>query len=249
MNNQIFTYNGNKITFQLGNGDVMVNLTNISKSFPNKNLAQIVNSQEIAEYTTELAKLQNYSLEKLIVKKRGGANSGTWAHQKVALRVAQKLSPKFAIWVDTKIEELLKTGQVQLTQDPLPLLKLAVSELEKKDKQIKLLQPKADFADRVIDSEQRIDIGQASKILELPFGRNTMFKKLREIGIFFKNKNEPKQEYIKRGYFILKEQFIERNNHDGFVILKVLVTQKGLEYLHKVFNSSNTKNQELASIV
>ena len=46
-----------------------------------------------------------------------------------------------------------------------------------------------------------MDIGQAAKILGLPFGRNTLFKKLREMGVFFANRNEPKQKYIDAGYF------------------------------------------------
>ena len=127
--------------------------------------------------------------------------------------------------------------------NPLDLLKLAVSEMEKKDKQIAFLQPKAELMDKVLDAEEKIDIGQASKILELPFGRNTMFKKLREKGIFFKNRNEPKQEYIKRQYFVLKEKYITRNNHDGFVVVKVLVTQKGLEFLSNMFNAVGSSKQ------
>ena len=134
-----------------------------------------------------------------------------------------------------EVEKLAK--QKLAPTNPLDLLKLAVSEMEKKDKQIAVLQPKAELMDKVLDAEEKIDIGQASKILELPFGRNTMFRKLREKGIFFKNRNEPKQEYIKRQYFVLKEKYIARNNHDGFVVVKVLVTQKGLEFLSNVFNA------------
>lgn len=132
--------------------------------------------------------------------------------------------------------EVEKQAKLAINQDPLALLKLAVSEMEKKDKQIAFLQPKAELMEKILDTDEKIDIGQASKILELPFGRNTMFKKLREMGVFFKNRNEPKQQYIKQGYFVLKERFIERNQHDGFVVIKVLVTQRGLEYLSRIFN-------------
>lgn len=97
------------------------------------------------------------------------------------------------------------------------------------------LRPKAELMEKVLDADERIDIGQSAKILNLPFGRNTLFQKLREMGVFFKNKNEPKQEYVRRGYFVLKEKWIDRNNHDGFMVLKVLVTQKGLEFLASLF--------------
>ena len=108
-------------------------------------------------------------------------------------------------------------------------------QLEQAHKKISMLAPKAEFMDKVMDTDQKIDIGQAAKILQLPFGRNTLFKKLKEKGVFFANRNEPKQEYIKRGYFELKEKWIDRDNHDGFMVVKVLVTQKGLDFIAKLF--------------
>lgn len=120
---------------------------------------------------------------------------------------------------------------------------IAQETIKKKDEKLKqlehrnsILEPKAELMDRVMDTDQKIDIGQAAKILQLPFGRNTLFQKLREKGIFFNNRNEPKQDYINRGYFELKEKWIDRDNHDGFMVVKVLVTQKGLDYLGRVFN-------------
>lgn len=64
--------------------------------------------------------------------------------------------------------------------------------IEEKDAKIAKIQPKADFADAAFRSEGKVDIGQAAKILGLPFGRNTLFKKLKERGVFFTNRNEPK---------------------------------------------------------
>lgn len=145
------------------------------------------------------------------------------------------------------IEVEKRAKQLAAPTNPLELLKLAVSEMEKKDQQIAVFQPKAELMDRILDTGQNIDVGQAAKILDLPFGRNTMFEKLRLRGIFFKNRNEPKQEYIKRGYFLLKEKFISRNGHPDFVVLKVLVTQKGLEFLGNAFKTTHN-NKQLALI-
>ncbi|MXP05579.1 KilA-N domain-containing protein, partial [Apibacter sp. B3546] len=107
MENQIFIFNGNKITFQFGNGDIMVNVTEFAKAFPNKNLSTIVNSKEIQEYAIELSAIKNFIATDLLRVENG---RGTWAHQRVALRIAQKLSTQFAIWVDERIEELLRHG-------------------------------------------------------------------------------------------------------------------------------------------
>jgi prophage antirepressor-like protein len=116
------------------------------------------------------------------------------------------------------------------------------------EKQVKVLQPKAEFLDRVLDTDEKIDVGQAAKILGLPFGRNTLFAKLREKGIFFQNRNEPKQTYIERGYFELKEKWIDRNTHDGFMVVKVLVNQKGLAFLSNLFQAE-PKSKVLAKII
>lgn len=110
-------------------------------------------------------------------------------------------------------------------------------EIEAKNKLIAIQAPKAELADRLIDTETRVDIGQAAKLLKLPYGRNTFFKELRDRGIFFKNRNEPKQEYIDRGYFQLFMVVIETNTHGDLSKTKIVVPQKGLSWLAKVFGA------------
>ena len=44
-----FDYKGSQISFEKGK-NVMVNLTSMAKPFPEKNLTQIINSQEINDY-------------------------------------------------------------------------------------------------------------------------------------------------------------------------------------------------------
>lgn len=121
-------------------------------------------------------------------------------------------------------------------------------ENEKQQKQIEKLQPKADFADKAFAMEGKCDIGQAAKILGLPFGRNTLFKKLRELGVFFTNRNEPKQKYIDAGYFEMKEKPVPRENHPGFIVMVVLCTQKGLAYINHLFGGKPSDGK-LARIV
>lgn len=121
-------------------------------------------------------------------------------------------------------------------------------ENEKQQKQIEKLQPKADFADKAFAMEGKCDIGQAAKILGPPFGRNTLFKKLRELGVFFANRNEPKQKYIDAGYFEMKEKPVPRENHPGFIVMVVLCTQKGLAYINHLFGGKPSDGK-LARIV
>lgn len=120
-------------------------------------------------------------------------------------------------------------------------------QIEQKDAKITKLQPKADFADAAFKAEGKVDIGQAAKILGLPFGRNTLFKKLKEKGVLFK-RNEPKQKYVDAGYFELTQlPPIHRNNHPDLIVMKVLCTQKGLAYINHLFGG-NPSDGKLAAI-
>lgn len=164
----------------------MVNLTEVAKAFPEKNLTQIINSQEIKDYCNALTKLQNYSLVDLVEVRRGGVNPGTWAHQKVALRVAQKLSPDFAIWVDTRLEELLTKGVTTVSNDDEAILhamtvlqqrveenkrKLAEVTIEKEQlklttetqqQELKAQAPKVEYFDKVIDSSGLLTVNMVA---------------------------------------------------------------------------------------
>lgn len=103
--------------------------------------------------------------------------------------------------------------------------------IEEKDKELEVVRPKAELMDKVINTEDLVDIGQASKLLKLSFGRNTLYKLLRKMGIFFKNRNEPKQVYVKQDYFKLKEELV--TGWPDRTYIRVYVTQKGLEFLGK----------------
>lgn len=146
-----------------------------------------------------------------------------------------------------RMEQAIKS-QVSIPQTYAEALELAAKqarEIEAKNKEIKQLEPKASYADRVLEHDnQFVDIGQAAKLLKLPFGRNTFFARLRKDGIFFKNRNEPKQEYSH--YFDLRKKEIERDEHPDFTVLKVLVKPRGLFWLSKKYGGQY--NTELPAL-
>lgn len=193
----VLPYNGTNITFELANGDVMVNLTDVAKAFPSKNLSQIINSKEIKEYVDRLAAIRNYIASDLLKVENG---IGTWAHQKIALRVAQKLSPDFAIWVDTRLEELITTGVTTVNNDDEVIaramavlqrrleankqqLQMARGTIEQQQEEIKQLQPKADYTDEVLQSTSTFTATQIAK--EFGMSAVTLNAKLRQLGVQF----------------------------------------------------------------
>lgn len=114
-------------------------------------------------------------------------------------------------------------------------------QLEEKDKKIEKMQMRSDLVERAILSSDLINIGQATKLLQLPFGRNTMFRLLRNKNIIFGKDNEPKQEYINRGYFKIKQIIVKINENTTKIQLQTLVTQKGLMFLYKLFTNNDVQ--------
>lgn len=237
--------------------NVMVNATQMAKPFEKRPIDWLQNQSSI-EYLNELSKVRKSTLADLVQVTKGGNNPGTWMHEDVAMEFARWLSPAFAIWCNDRIKELLKTGVTTVSNDDEAIayamqvlnrrLEQAKAEKKQLEQQNAKLQPKADFADAAFATDDKVDIGMSAKILKLGFGRNTLFDKLRKAGVFFANRNEPKQRFIDAGYFEMKEKFIERNNHPGFVVTKVLVTQKGLAYLNHLFGGKPSDGK-LAKIV
>lgn len=257
MNNAVvYDYKGSQISFMSGE-NVMVNATQMAKPFSKQPIDWLKTNQS-KEYIETFSKLKIISLADLVQVTKGGNNSGTWMHEDVALEFARWLSPAFAIWCNDRIKELLKTGVTTVSNDDEAIayamqvlnrrLEQAKAEKKQLEQQNAKLQPKAAFADAAFATDDKVDIGMSAKILKLGFGRNTLFDKLRKAGVFFANRNEPKQRYIDAGYFEMKEKFIERNNHPGFVVTKVLVTQKGLAYLNHLFGGKPSDGK-LAKIV
>lgn len=252
----VYNYKGSQISFMSGE-NVMVNATQMAKPFSKQPIDWLKTNQS-KEYIETFSKLKIISLADLVQVIKGGNNSGTWMHEDVALEFARWLSPAFAIWCNDRIKELLKTGVTTVSNDDEAIayamqvlnrrLEQAKAEKKQLEQQNAKLQPKADFADAAFATDDKVDIGMSAKILKLGFGRNTLFDKLRKAGVFFANRNEPKQRFIDAGYFEMKEKFIERNNHPGFVVTKVLVTQKGLAYLNHLFGGKPSDGK-LAKIV
>jgi prophage antirepressor-like protein len=205
--------------------------------------AQTCTMLNIGHYPDGINLLSEAGLYKLVFKsrKQEAETFSDW----VASDVLPSIRKHGAFLTDQKIEEVLS--------NPDTIIRLA-TELKAERQKAKALQAenaklqiKSDFVDKVMDNDQKIDIGQAAKILELPFGRNTLFQQLRLKGVFFKNRNEPKQDFVDKGFFQLKEKWIDRTNHEGFLTIKVLVTQRGLAFLAKLFEVE-AKSKQLAKL-
>lgn len=245
-------YQGTQIAFELGS-NVMVNLTDVAKAFPNKNLTNIVNSVEIKEYCNALSKLQICSFTDLLTVRKGAPElgGGTWAHQKVALRVAQKLSPEFAVWVDSKLEELLTTGVTTVSNDDEVIaqaMSVLQRRLDEKQQRVQILQgevnqlqthveiiaPKAQYTDEILQSTTTYTLTQVAHDLGLrSVHQLTTF--LKDKGILFKQSGQWQTTAKVSGkkYFATRTAKYIQNN-EVCSSLSTVVTERGRAWLHTI---------------
>lgn len=121
---QVFEYEGEKITFDFGNGQEMVNATQMIKAFPSKKMNNFLRTNQtkdfIKEYTRYAKKRFGNDYEVLRVVKGGRKDlQGTWMDERLALKFAAWLSPAFEIWVYDRIKELLTKGTFNINENQI----------------------------------------------------------------------------------------------------------------------------------
>ena len=108
----VFSYNGNDITFNSGDG-IMVNATEMAKPF-GKLTKDWLNNKQTEELISSLSSKRGIPPFELVKVTQGSPENGggTWLHEDLALIFAQWLSPDFYIWCNDRIKELLRKGYV-----------------------------------------------------------------------------------------------------------------------------------------
>lgn len=110
-NLQIFNYNNTPVSFQMGEGDLMINATQMAKAF-GKRPADYLRLPSTNELIRAIVR-KSHNSENQLVAKRAGApefGGGTWMHEDVAIDFAQWLSVDFRLWCNDRIKELLRFG-------------------------------------------------------------------------------------------------------------------------------------------
>jgi hypothetical protein len=109
------TYHGIEVLFD-NSDSLYINATQIAKQFK-KDVREWKRSKQTNEYIDALSGV-GFSHTTLIKVVSGnfsdGREQGTWIHKKLIIAFARWLSPEFAVWCDSVIEEILKTGSHSL---------------------------------------------------------------------------------------------------------------------------------------
>ena len=231
----------------------------MAKSYPEKNLSQIINSLEIREYINALTEIQNYSSADLLIVRKGGdiSQQGTWGHRLVAIRVAQKLNPALAVWVDMRIGELLTTGVTTVSNDDEAIAyamqvlnrRLEESRAEKErllaenqlqSEQLRLSTPKVQYVDNVLQSSQTYTSTQLSKELGMREAEQ-LHKALKEKGIMYKQSGQwmLTAKYSEKGYTKPRTTTYTRNDGSQGTNTITVWTERGRAFLHQLFGKLN----------
>ncbi len=131
---QSFNFGNIAVSFR---ADGYLNATAIATHF-GKQPRDYLKPEQTQQYIAVLADFLS-TKTKILVKenqivnvKNGGSERGTWLHPKLAIHFARWLDPKFAVWCDEQIEQLLSGSQPKPAKttvaDRIPL-RQAVSAL------------------------------------------------------------------------------------------------------------------------
>ena len=230
-------YEGYPITFEKKNGKMMVNATQMAKAFGHgKEPKYWLATQAAKDFINALSEARNLALADL-QQVTYGDGGGTWFHEDVALEYARWLSPKFAIWCNDHIKELLTTGSTSLNlpTDYLSALKALVKSEEEKQAvtlENKVMKPKADYFDGLVERKLLLNFRDTAK--EFGMGQNELIKWLMDNHFLFRDQNKklkPYNEHVVDGLFEVKEW------KNGKVAgNQTLITVKGRETFRLLLN-------------
>lgn len=226
----IFKYGNTNVTFHTGGEDVMINATEMAKSFGNsKKPNDWLKTKQSKEYIKALVATNIPDPADLLRVINGGNNYGTWMHEDLALEFARWLSPEFGIWCNKKIKELFRQGTVSLMEEQKKVADQTIKGLENT---VEELTPDAEFGKSVRHNSASIPVTMFSDFLVsngCNIGRNRLYEFFRENGYVHK-KGETDRNFPTRRSTqmrILETRYPSSTTEFGPT---VYVTPKGIKY-------------------
>lgn len=161
--------------------------------------------------------------------------------------VVAQLSPEFTARLVDRWQELENCSSIP--QSLPEALRMAADLAEQKLKlegQLAIAAPKAEFADRVGEAKGVL-IGNFAKAIGI--GQNKLFAWMRDSGVLISvgaRRNVPKQEFMDRGYFTVRETPV-MTNHGIQISFTAHITGKGQQWLTRKLKESGELPDLLAS--
>jgi hypothetical protein len=114
--NELITYNyqNSPIQFEMVENRIMANATLMARPFK-KEPNFIFKTKSWKEFENAVSEDLEVKSEYLRTSKMGSPErgGGSWIHEELVIEFARRLNPKFAIWCNRTIAEILRSGRVQ----------------------------------------------------------------------------------------------------------------------------------------
>lgn len=237
----VLNYNGNDISFISKNKTSYVNATEMGRAF-GKQPSDFTKTSYFAEFIEALAETTNLrSADLLIVIKGGNTKQGTWMHPDLAIEFARWLNPRFAVWCNSRIKELMKNGICVLPDFSDPA---AAAEAWAKEYRSRVVAEKLALAEHARAEQEKAEKETAVKTLvekqeDLEFaesfvepGENDMLvrqvaAKLEQNNIIIAEKNLRK--------FLQEIKFFTKRVEDGQYELRADMIKKGYAFYRSYY--------------
>lgn len=255
-NLQVFKNNLFEVAIKLENGECVYEAETVAKSL---GLSEYKNGVEYVMWRRVNQYLKSFgtSVEK-------GDFIPESAVYKLAFKASSAIAERFQDWLAVEvIPTIRKTGGYisnadlmvntyfgALGQEHKGLIKGLFNNIEEQQKQLQLKQsiieeqqPKVAKFEQVVNSEGLTDMNALAKILAEEFngkvlGRNKLMNKLRIMKVLTAG-NLPYQQYMDRGYFVVKKEVVNGRNFNV-----TFITPKGIDWLIGKLNKELAAMQE-----
>ena len=229
-------------------GEVMINVTDIIKSYPNKNMGNFLRNSTTKEYIKALQEVTGLPIDKICKVTKGGlpGEQGTLMHQNLAIEFTQWLDPHFGIWCNSKVLEVLHKGLTTVYPAEYQRYNNIISNLnnriQEQDEIIKINQPKADYYDRYLNAD---DCGRlyttTEAIQELgiqdQYSAKSLHNRLIDLGVAYRTgsgRTVIKSVHSKFGLLKTVTSLVPDGNGGEKVVKYEKWTERGLNFLGMV---------------
>lgn len=219
--------------------------------------SDICKALDISNPSVAIARLDEDERSKFNLGRQGEGNIvNEYGLYSLVLASRKPEAKKFKRWITHEVIPSIRkhggyiAGQDTMTDDQLLAKALLVAQskiaerdqiIAQKQERIEQMKPKALFADAVSASKHSILVGDLAKLIcqnGYLIGQKRLFQWMRDNGYLMtqgSSYNRPKQRYVERGLFEIKESTI--NNPDGSVRITITpkVTGKGQVYFVNKF--------------
>nr|DAV06605.1 MAG TPA: KilA protein [Caudoviricetes sp.] len=260
---QIFQYNENPVSFQMGPENRMVNATQMAKPF-GKRVQHFLSTEQTKEFMNVLSQSRNLGFDKLVIISKGGRSAGTWLHEDLAIVFAQWLSPEFYLWCNDRIKELLRFGLtateemlIKAATDPGFVLAMMtqIKESHEKTRQLeehnRLLEQQAEqnatkvqFYDNLQEIRQKDEAGRIYNVSKIarelgmsPAGLNKLLIR-KGVAIKIDGSWYISDRYKDSGYAVERKTLSQRLNEDDEMVPTEITylawTSKGRDFIYSL---------------